>query len=50
MLGECKWTIRPVGVDILRELERKSRLVQELERYPLYLCSLLAGWFHAPAR
>jgi hypothetical protein len=24
--------------------------VQELERYPLYLCSLLAGWFHAPAR
>jgi len=27
LLVECKWTARPVGVDILRELERKSGLL-----------------------
>jgi hypothetical protein len=26
---ECKWTTRPVGVDILRDLERRARLVSE---------------------
>jgi AAA+ ATPase superfamily predicted ATPase len=26
---ECKWASRPVGVDILRDLERKARLVRE---------------------
>jgi len=27
MLVECKWTKRPIGVDILRHLERKAGLV-----------------------
>ncbi|GAB4536070.1 MAG: ATP-binding protein [Anaerolineae bacterium] len=26
LLVECKWTNRPVGIDILRDLERKARL------------------------
>ena len=29
MLGECKWTNRPVGIDMLGDLERKARLVSE---------------------
>jgi hypothetical protein len=29
LLVECKWTNRPVGIDILRDLERKARLVGE---------------------
>jgi Holliday junction resolvase-like predicted endonuclease len=27
-LVECKWTSKPVGIDILAELERKSNLVR----------------------
>ena len=29
MLVECKWANRPVGVDVLRDLERKAGLVGE---------------------
>jgi hypothetical protein len=42
MLVECKWTSKPVGVDILAELERKSQFVQpELEQRQIRfaLCS-----------
>jgi len=42
ILVECKWTSKPVGVDILAELERKAQLVKpELEdrRIHFALCS-----------
>lgn len=41
-LVECKWTSKPVGIDILAELERKSNLVRtELENCQIHfaLCS-----------
>lgn len=42
LLVECKWTGKPVGVDILRNLERKARLVgREMESRRLFygLCA-----------
>jgi uncharacterized protein len=42
ILTECKWTGKPVGIDILADLERKSNLVRtELEDRPIRfaLCS-----------
>ncbi|HQJ32764.1 MAG TPA: ATP-binding protein, partial [Anaerolineaceae bacterium] len=42
ILVECKWTSKPVGIDILAELERKSNLVKpELENRQICfaLCS-----------
>ena len=38
MLVECKWTSRPIGIDILRNLERKAALIsRELDSRRLYL-------------
>lgn len=39
--GECKWSIKPVGEDIYRDLQRKARLVEwggneRRERYMLF--------------
>ncbi|MEN6432864.1 MAG: ATP-binding protein [Smithella sp.] len=42
MLVECKWTSKPVGIDILAELERKEKIVRpELENCQIHfaLCS-----------
>ena len=42
LLVECKWTSRPIGVDILRRLERKASLVnRELDARRLFfgLCA-----------
>jgi len=42
MLVECKWNSRPVGTDILRELEAKSPdVIREagLQRVDFALCS-----------
>jgi AAA+ ATPase superfamily predicted ATPase len=42
LLLECKWASRPVGIDILRHLERKASLVRkELDRHRLFfgLCA-----------
>jgi len=42
ILVECKWTSKPVGIDILAELERKATLVKpELRNHPIHfaLCS-----------
>jgi len=42
ILVECKWTSKPVGIDILAELERKANLVHtELENHQIRfaLCS-----------
>jgi len=36
LLAECKWTRRPIGIDVLRNLERKARLVRELETQRRY--------------
>ncbi|MFQ5922447.1 MAG: ATP-binding protein [Anaerolineales bacterium] len=33
LLGECKWSSRPLGVNIWRDLEEKSRLVLEGRHY-----------------
>lgn len=30
LLGEYKWTTRPIGVDILKQLAEKSKTVQRL--------------------
>jgi AAA+ ATPase superfamily predicted ATPase len=48
MLVECKWTGKPVGIDVLLELERKAKSVQpELERRYIHfgLCSR-SGFTH----
>jgi len=34
LLGECKWSSRPLGVNIWRDLQDKARLVLEGGRYP----------------
>jgi len=42
ILVECKWTSKPVGIDIMADLERKSNLVRtELENCQIHfaLCS-----------
>lgn len=42
ILVECKWTSKPVGVDILADLERKAELFRsELEKRQIHfaLCS-----------
>ncbi len=42
LLAECKWTARPIGVDVLRDLERKARLVgKELDARQVFfaLCA-----------
>jgi len=46
LLVECKWAARPVGLDILRELERKSDFVQgELGNRQLWFGLCARGGF-----
>jgi uncharacterized protein len=49
MLGECKWSRKPVGIDILANLERKSTYVKpELDNKPLrYLLCSRSGFSQA---
>lgn len=42
LVGECKWSVNPVGVDVLADLEAKARLLQhktELQRVDYALFS-----------
>ena len=49
MLVECKWSNKPVGSDILANLERKASLIlPELERSPGLFCPMLTLWVHQP--
>ncbi|HFD39296.1 MAG TPA: ATP-binding protein [Anaerolineae bacterium] len=42
LLGECKWSARPVGGNILAELERKAALLQATGRWPRVTYALFA--------
>jgi hypothetical protein len=35
LVVECKWSSRPVGIDILRQLEHQAARIPELEPLPL---------------
>ena len=46
LLAECKWTARPIGVDVLRNLERKASLVRkELNTQRLFFGLCARGGF-----
>jgi AAA+ ATPase superfamily predicted ATPase len=34
LLGECKWSVHPVGLNILVELKRKARVLERLGKWP----------------
>ena len=42
LLGECKWTVNPVGPDILDDLQRKTLLVDPEHRWPAVSYALFA--------
>ncbi|HSN78034.1 MAG TPA: ATP-binding protein [Anaerolineae bacterium] len=42
LLGECKWSVNPVGTDILDDLQRKARLVDPQGRWPAVSFALFA--------
>ncbi|MFZ2358470.1 MAG: ATP-binding protein [Anaerolineae bacterium] len=42
LLGECKWSVNPVGIDVLDDLQRKARLVDPEGRWPAVSYALFA--------
>ena len=42
LLGECKWSVNPVGTDILDDLRRKTPLVDPVSRWPAVSYALFA--------
>ncbi|MBK7202203.1 ATP-binding protein [Candidatus Amarolinea dominans] len=49
LLGECKWSVNPVGTDILDDLQRKARLVDPQGRWPAVSYALFAKSGFTPA-
>jgi hypothetical protein len=49
LLGECKWSVNPVGTDILDDLQRKARLVDSQGRWPAVSYALFAKAGFTPA-
>ncbi len=46
LLGEYKWTTRPIGVDILKQLAEKSKTVQRLlPEKPIHLAIFARSGF-----
>ncbi len=34
LIGECKWSVNPVGLDVLVDLKRKAQVLGAQERWP----------------
>jgi uncharacterized protein len=49
LLGECKWSVNPVGVDVLDDLQRKAQLVDTDGRWPAISYMLFAKAGFTPA-
>jgi len=49
LLGECKWSVNPVGTDILDDLQRKAGLVDPEGRWPKVSYALYAKAGFTPA-
>ena len=49
LLGECKWSVNPVGVDVLDDLQRKAQLVDPDGRWPAISYMLFAKAGFTPA-
>jgi uncharacterized protein len=49
LLGECKWSVNPVGTDILDDLRRKTPLVDPERRWPAVSYALFAKSGFTPA-
>lgn len=49
LLAECKWSVNPVGTDILDDLQRKARLVDPAGRYPMVTYAIFAKAGFTPA-
>jgi AAA+ ATPase superfamily predicted ATPase len=49
LLGECKWSVNPVGTDILDDLQRKAGLVDPEGRWPRLSYALYAKAGFTPA-
>ena len=42
LLGECKWSVNPIGTDVLDDLQRKTPLVDPKGRWPAVSYALFA--------
>ncbi len=49
LLGECKWSVNPVGTDVLDDLQRKTSLVDPEGRWPAVSYALFAKTGFTPA-
>ena len=49
LLGECKWSVNPLGADVLDDLRRKARLVDPAGRWPHVSYALFARAGFTPA-
>ena len=49
LLGECKWSLNPVGTDILDDLQHKTRLVDPAGAWPHVTYALFAKAGFTPA-
>jgi uncharacterized protein len=49
LLGECKWSVNPVGVDVLDDLQRKAQFVDPDGRWPAISYILFAKAGFTPA-
>jgi hypothetical protein len=49
LLGECKWSVNPVGTDVLDDLQRKTPLVDPEGRWPVVSYALFAKAGFTPA-
>jgi len=49
LLGECKWSVNPVGIDILNDLQQKRLLVDPPGRWPNVSYALFAKAGFTPA-
>ena len=49
LLGECKWSVNPLGADVLDDLRRKARLVDPDGRWPHVSYALFARAGFTPA-
>jgi AAA+ ATPase superfamily predicted ATPase len=49
LLGECKWSVNPVGVDVLEDLRRKTPLVDPAGHWPAVSYALFAKAGFTPA-
>ena len=49
LLGECKWSVKPVGTDVLDDLQHKAALVDPQGRWPSVSYALFAKAGFTPA-